>query len=54
MAYIGYRRLERTGVADTSVVNLNADLVGLRGSDLDVLDGEGLAGSPSNGGLEDP
>jgi hypothetical protein len=41
-----------TGVADTSVVNLNADLVGLGGSDLDVLDGERLAGSPGNGSLK--
>jgi hypothetical protein len=40
-----------TGVADTSVVNLNADLVGLGGSDLDILDGERLAGSPGNGSL---
>lgn len=40
-----------TGVADTSVVNLNANLVGLGGSDLDILDGQRLTSSPSNGGL---
>jgi hypothetical protein len=38
-------------VADTSVVNLNADLVGLGGSDLDILDGQRLTGSPGNGSL---
>lgn len=38
-------------MADTSVVNLNADFVSLGGSDLDVLNGEGLAGSPGNGSL---
>ena len=46
-------RERRTSVADTSVVDLNADFVSLGGSDLDVLNGEGLAGSPGNGGLED-
>lgn len=40
-----------TGVTDTSVVNLNADLVGLGGSDLDILDGQRLTGSPGNGSL---
>jgi hypothetical protein len=41
-----------TGVADTSVMNLNADLMGLGGSNLDILDGERLAGSPGNGSLK--
>lgn len=40
-----------TGVADTSVVNLNAHLVGLGRSDLDVLDGQGLTGSPGDRSL---
>jgi hypothetical protein len=40
-----------TGVADAGVVDLNADLVGLGGSDLDVLDGELLSGLPGNGSL---
>lgn len=39
------------GVADTGVVDLDAHLVGLGGSDLDVLDGEVLAGLPGDGGL---
>lgn len=38
-------------VADTCVVNLDTDLVGLGRSNLDVLDGQVLAGFPSNGGL---
>jgi hypothetical protein len=38
-------------VADTGVVDLNADLVGLGGCDLDILNGEILAGFPGNGGL---
>ena len=38
-------------VADTGVVDLNADLVGPGGSDLDILDGEVLASFPGNGGL---
>jgi hypothetical protein len=38
-------------VADTGVVDLDADLVGLGGSDLDVLDAEVLAGLPGDGGL---
>ena len=41
----------RTRVADTGVVNLNANLVGLGGSDFDVLDGEGFTGTPSDGRL---
>ena len=32
-------------------MNLNADLVGLGGSDLDVLNGEVLAGLPGDGSL---
>jgi hypothetical protein len=38
-------------VADTSVVNLNAHLTGFRGSDFDVLIGEGRASLPGDGGL---
>jgi hypothetical protein len=37
-----------TGVADTGVVNLDAHLVGLGRSNLDVLDGQGLTSSPGN------
>ena len=37
-----------TGVADTSVVNLNAHLMRLGRSNLDVLNGQGLAGGPGN------
>jgi hypothetical protein len=39
-------------MADTCIVDLNADLVGLWWGDLDGLDGERLASFPSNGGLE--
>ena len=38
-------------MADTGVVDLDADLVGLGGSNLNILDGEVLAGFPGNGGL---
>lgn len=38
-------------VADTGGVDLNADLVGLGRSDLDVLDAQLLAGLPGNGSL---
>jgi len=38
-------------VANTSVVDLNSDLVGLGRSDLDILNGERLAGLPGDGGL---
>jgi hypothetical protein len=38
-------------VANTSVVDLNSDLVGLGRSNLDVLNGERLAGLPGDGGL---
>jgi hypothetical protein len=38
-------------VADTGVVDLNADLVGFWRSDLDVLDAEVLGGIPGHGGL---
>lgn len=38
-------------VADSSVVDLNADLVGSWGQDFDVFDGEVLAGFPGDGGL---
>lgn len=40
-----------TGVADTSVVNLDADLVRLGRSNLDILDRQRLTGSPGNGSL---
>lgn len=40
------------GVADTGVVDLNADFVGFGGSDLDVFDGEVLASLPGDGGLQ--
>lgn len=39
------------GVADTSVVDLYSDLVGLWWADLDVLNGEILASLPCDGGL---
>lgn len=38
-------------VADTCVVDLDADLMGPGGSDLDGLDGKVLAGFPGNGRL---
>lgn len=38
-------------MADTSVVDLDADLVGLGRSNLDVLDAQRLAGLPGDGGL---
>lgn len=38
-------------MADTCVVNLDTDFMGLGGSNLDVLDGQLLAGFPSNSGL---
>lgn len=38
-------------VADTGVVDLNADLMGLGRGDLDILDAEVLAGFPGNGRL---
>lgn len=41
----------RTSVADTSVVDLDADLVGPGRKDLDILNGQRLAGLPGNGGL---
>jgi hypothetical protein len=41
----------RTSVADTSVVDLNADFVGLGRRNLDVLDGQRLASCPCDGGL---
>ena len=40
-----------TCVADTSVVDLDTDFMGLRRGDLDVLDGQLLAGLPGDGGL---
>jgi hypothetical protein len=42
---------ELTCVANTSVVDLDTDLVGPGGEDLNVLDGKGLAGLPGDGGL---
>jgi hypothetical protein len=41
----------RIGMADTGVVNLDSDLVGLGGSDLNVLDAQLLAGLPGHGSL---
>lgn len=38
-------------MADTGVVDLDTDLVGLWGCNLDVLDREFLASFPRNGGL---
>jgi hypothetical protein len=38
-------------VADSGVCDLDTDLVGAGGKDLDVLNGEGLSGLPGNGGL---
>ena len=40
-----------TSVADTGVVNLNAHLMRLGRSNLDVLDGEGLGGTPGDRSL---
>ena len=39
------------GVADTSVVDLNTDLVGPRCADLNILDSKVLASFPGNGSL---
>lgn len=39
------------GMADTGVIDLDADLMGLGHTDLDVLDAEVLASLPGNGGL---
>lgn len=39
------------GMADTGVVDLDADLVGLWGRNLDVFDGEVLASLPGDGSL---
>lgn len=41
----------QTCVTDTSVVYLDANLVGLGRGNFDVLDGEGLGGTPGDGGL---
>ena len=43
--------VEHTCVANTSVVNLDTDLVGLGRSNFNVLNGERLTGLPGNGGL---
>lgn len=45
-------REKPTCVADTCVVDLDTDLVGLGRRNLDILDGEGLSGGPGNGGLD--
>ena len=42
---------ERTCVAHSGVVDLNADLVRLGRRDLDILDAQLLAGLPGDGGL---
>jgi hypothetical protein len=39
------------GMADTGMVDLDADLVGLGGSDFDILNGEGFASAPGDGRL---
>jgi hypothetical protein len=46
-----FGRRVRTSVADTSVVDLNADLMGLGRPNLDILDRQLLARLPSNGSL---
>lgn len=38
-------------MADTGVVNLDADLVGSGRANLDILDAQRLAGFPGDGGL---
>jgi hypothetical protein len=38
-------------MADTSVVDLNADLMGPRRPNLDILDAQVLASLPGDGGL---
>jgi hypothetical protein len=50
---LGIRATESVGVgvADTSVGDLDSNLVGLGRSNLDVFKGQGLAGLPGNGGL---
>lgn len=40
-----------TGMADTSVVNLDAHLTGLGGCNLDILNGKRFASFPGNGSL---
>ena len=40
-----------TCMADTSVMNLDADFVGLGRSNLDILDAQRLASLPGDGGL---
>lgn len=40
-----------TGMADTGVVNFNAHLTSLGGSNLDVLNGQRRAGLPGDGSL---
>lgn len=45
------RRRNRTCMANTSIVDLNADLVGLGRGDLDILDGKRLSGFPCDGSL---
>jgi len=47
----GDSRQQHTGMADTRVVNLNADLALLRRLDLDLLDAQVLASLPGNGSL---
>ena len=53
--HIGYMSLAwecgLTGVTDASVKDLNADFMGFRGSDLNLLNGQWLAGGPGNGSL---
>ena len=42
-----------TSVAYTGVIYLDADFVGLGGSNLDVFDGQILAGLPGDGSLDE-
>jgi hypothetical protein len=48
---VGGRGLQHTGMADTSVVDLDTDFVRAGRQDLDLLNGEVLAGFPGNCGL---
>ena len=45
------RQREGIGMAHAGVVDLNADFVGLGDADLDILNGEVLAGFPGDSGL---
>jgi hypothetical protein len=51
MARFSMHHWQRTGMADTGVVNLDTDFVRPRRQNLDLLNGEVLAGFPGNCGL---